>query len=229
LTACCVGISFYDTLERDRILTSMAQVFNERGNGVVVRGGPARISKDDRQPHLGQADAEALLATALITYRREHKTMPARIVVHKTSRFDMAELEGFRAAAERAGVDEVDFLSLGDSYIRLMREGTHPPLRGTLLSLDDQTHVLYTRGSVDFFRLYPGMYVPLPLRFRCEDTGQTPAFLGNELLGLTKMNWNTTQFDGKDPISTRASRQVASMLRYVAEEESVEPNYSYYM
>jgi hypothetical protein len=30
----------------------MAQVFNERGDGVVVRGGAVKIDKDDRQPHL---------------------------------------------------------------------------------------------------------------------------------------------------------------------------------
>ena len=35
LTTCFVGISFYRTLDNSRLLTSVAQVFNERGEGVI--------------------------------------------------------------------------------------------------------------------------------------------------------------------------------------------------
>src|SRR5207248_2237491 len=34
-TVCYVGISFYRSLDRETLLTSVAQVFNERGEGVV--------------------------------------------------------------------------------------------------------------------------------------------------------------------------------------------------
>lgn len=229
LTSCCVGISFYKSLSGDRVQTSMAQVFNERGEGIVVRGGQVSISKEDRQPHLDATGAEKLLETALTTYRREHKTLPARIVVHKTSKYNQAELEGFQAAADHAMVEETDLVSLGNSRIRLFRQGEYPPLRGTFLSLDDVSQALYTKGSVDFFKTYPGMYVPLPLQIRCEDTVQTPRFLAQEILGLTKMNWNSTQFDGRDPITVRAARQVGALLRYVSDDEAVEPAYSFYM
>lgn len=39
LTTCYVGISFYHALDRSRVMTSMAEVFDERGEGLVVRGG----------------------------------------------------------------------------------------------------------------------------------------------------------------------------------------------
>lgn len=48
----------------DTLDTSVAQVFNERGDGVIVRGGPARISSEDRQPHLTAEDASELLLAA---------------------------------------------------------------------------------------------------------------------------------------------------------------------
>jgi hypothetical protein len=48
-------------------------------------------------------------------------------------------------------------------------------------------------------------------------------------LALTKMNWNNTQFDGGEPITLRAARQVANILRYVGEEERVEPRYGFYI
>ena len=43
---------FYRSGDGDVLDTSVAQVFNALGDGVIVRGGPARISGDDRQPHL---------------------------------------------------------------------------------------------------------------------------------------------------------------------------------
>ncbi len=52
-----IGISFFRNLDRSLVLTSVAQVFNERGEGVVVCGGPAQVSKEDRNVHLLEADA----------------------------------------------------------------------------------------------------------------------------------------------------------------------------
>ncbi len=229
LTTCYIGVSFYKTLDGSRLMTSIAQVFNERGEGVIVRGGPARISKEDRQPHLQEQDAHQLLTDALERYRQEHHTLPARIVLHKSSTYNAEEMDGFTNAVQTQRIEYVDLLNLSNSFTRLFRTGVYPPLRGTFLSLDSQSHVLYTRGSVDFFATYPGMYVPLPLAFRCAKTEHTPKFLAQEILALTKMNWNNTQFDGGDPITLRASYQVGAILKYVGEHDRIEPRYSFYM
>ena len=95
------------------------------------------------------------------------------------------------------------------------------------MSLDGQPYVLYTKGSVDFYNAYPGMYIPLPLGFRCDKTNETPKFIAKEILGLTKMNWNNTQFDGGEPITLRAAKQVGSILKYL--DSDYEPYYRYYM
>jgi len=229
LTACHVGISFYKTLDGSSVLTSMAQIFNERGDGVIVRGGKATISREDRHPHLQEDDALALLDQALRTYKSEHKTLPARIVLHKSSTYSEGEMAGFIEAAEQRGIDSLDCTSIRQGLTRLFRNAPYPPLRGTLFDVDDKHHILYTRGSVDFFATYPGMYIPRPLEIRCERTEQTSTFLAQEILALTKMNWNNTQFDGGDPITLRAARQVANILKYVPDGERVEPRYGFYM
>jgi hypothetical protein len=229
LTVCYVGISFYRSLDQSKLLTSVAQVFNERGEGVVVRGGTATLSKDDRQPHLSEADAHRLLEDAFARYREVHKTLPARIVLHKSSRFDVHERAGFEAAMAEERVEGHDFISMGSATSRLFRAGQYPPLRGTVLSLSDSELLLYTRGSVEFFETYPGKYVPIPLLLRCESTEQTHKFLAHETLSLTKMNWNNTQFDGAEPITLRAARQVSAVLRFCEEGVSIEPRYSFYM
>lgn len=228
LASCYVGVSFYNTLDREKLLTSTAQVFNERGDGIVLRGGTAKRSKEDRQVHMSGEDAHKLLDSALKTYRSEHRTLPARVVIHKTSPHNDAEIGGFREALQTHNVDSADFLSLGKSFTRLFRHGGYPPLRGTFLTLDRRTHALYTRGSVDFFSTYPGMYVPSPLRLRCDDAEQTPDFLAGEILALTKMNWNNTQFDNRNPITVRAARGVGDILKYMGERNG-QSRYSYYM
>lgn len=228
-TACYVGVSFYKTLDNSRLMTSTAQVFNELGDGIILRGGAAVISKDDRQPHLQKDDAFALLNNALKAYRAEHRNLPARVVLHKTSQYSQGELEGFREALRAQNVESVDFVSSNDSFTRLYRPGKYPPLRGTLLSLSERNHVLYTRGAVDFFATYPGMYIPRPLGFRCEDVERTPRFLAQEILALTKMNWNNTQFDNDEPITVKAARKVGGILKYVGENDLLQSRYSFYM
>ena len=229
LTACFVGVSFYKTAERDRLMTSMAQVFNERGDGVVVRGGAVKIDKDDRQPHLTRDGAAELLHSALATYRAEHKALPARLVIHKTSAFNDAERAGVRDAAKDEKVDWVDLISLRKSRTRLFRYDRLPPLRGTLVSLEDHICLLYGRGSVDFFECYPGLYVPRPLEIRFDSVESTPRMLATEILALSKMSWNNTQFDGGEPVTTRVARQVGDILRHVPYGAKVQPRYSFYM
>lgn len=231
LDTCYVGVSFYKSLDETKLLTSTAQVFNERGEGVIVRGGTAHVSKDDKQIHLSADDSYNLLRLALENYRREHKNFPARVVVYKSSAHNSDEISGFKKALNGFSIDDdlADFVSITRSYTRLFRGNRYPPLRGTFLDTGGQVFVLYTRGSVDFFSTYPGLYVPYPLGFRCDKVASTPNFIAQEILGLTKMNWNNTQFDGGEPITLRAAREVGSVLKYFGPNDSYEPHYRFYM
>ena len=101
-----------------------------------------------------------------------------------------------RPALPPQQIPRFDLLSVGSASARLFRRGAYPPLRGTLLTLDDREQILYTRGSVEFFSTYPGMYVPQPLAMRVDAGDTTAKELARETLALTKMNWNDTQFDG---------------------------------
>ena len=229
LDTCFVGISFYRSLDKKSLSTSIAQVFNERGEGVVIRGAVATILKEDRQPHLLEEDAFDLLKSALKLYKREHHNLPARLVIHKSSSYSDGERTGFEHALVEADIDTHDFLHIRPSDFRLYRDGVYPPLRGTGLSLDRDEFVLYTRGSVPFFQTYPGMYVPRPKNIRIESSEQTHGFLAQEVLALTKLNWNTTQFDGGQPVTLRASQEVGHVLRFCGDEQIIAPRYSFYM
>ena len=229
LSTCYIGVSFYKSTDEKVLLTSTAQVFNERGEGVILRGGSGQISKDDRQIHLSSENAYALLKNALSNYHREHKNYPARVVVHKSSIHNRDEIIGFDQALKECSIDRdaADFVSITRSFTRLFRQNIYPPLRGTYFDPGGSIYILYTKGSVDFYNTYPGLYIPLPLGFRCDRTSQTPKYIAKEILGLTKMNWNNAQFDGGEPITLRAARQVGSILKYL--DDIYEPYYRYYM
>lgn len=229
LQTCYVGVSFFESLDRSVLLTSVAQVFNERGEGVVVRGGTAAISKDDRQPHLNEEGAFTLLRSALARYKEVHRTLPARIVIHKSSLYSEEERLGFEQALAEVEIESYDLLHLRESEGRLYRAGVYPPLRGTMLELSEDESLLYTRGSVPFFETYPGLYVPKPTHIAIEAAEQTKRFLNQEILALTKLNWNSTQFDGASPVTLRASREVSKVLRFCEPGQKIEPRYSFYM
>jgi hypothetical protein len=227
--ACFIGISFFQTLDRKAVHTSIAQVFNERGYGFMVRGADVKIAKHDRQPRLNAEGMQALLQDALSRYRQDHQHVPARVVVHKSSKFTEGEIGGAEAALSEAKIEIQDFLSLAPSFVRLYRQGYYPPLRGTVLEPDDTQHFLYSRGSVNFYEEYPGMYVPRSLQVRYDRIASARRDLLRELLLLTKMNWNNTQLDSSSPITLRAARQVGTILRYVNEDDPLQHPYKFYM
>ncbi|WP_377829285.1 hypothetical protein ACFKHW_04200 [Bradyrhizobium lupini] len=89
--------------------------------------------------------------------------------------------------------------------------------------------MLYTRGTVDFYKTYPGMYVPAPLKVTVYEQDSSLESLSNEILGLTKMNWNNTQMDGRLPITLECARKIGDIMKYVSPTEKPQVSYSFYM
>ena len=225
-----VGISFYRDLSGQRLLTSTAQMFDERGQGLILRGGQARTDKQDRRPYLSRIDAYDLLKRSLNAYGAHHFHAPARVIVYKTSPFRPEEVEGFEEALAEAHVRLSDMVWVSeDSEFRLYRDGAYPPLRGTCLELEKGA-LLYCRGSIPYYRTYPGLYIPKPLLLRPYAGGEsTLDELSRETLALSKMNWNSTQFDGSSPITLRASRVVGRVLRHVSAGALEAAEYRHYI
>jgi hypothetical protein len=228
LTTCYVGVSFFRSVAGDKLMTSVAQVFDERGEGLIVQGGSASYDKDDRSPHSSKQDAQELLANGLATYRREHKTMPARVVMHKTSYFNADEREGFKRAAEDEKLEVLDLVSVRRSGARVLRAGDSPMVRGTAMLFDGKSGIVYLKGTVPYFKVYPGAYIPRALEFVRDDGETSASDLAHELVGLSKLNFNNTQFDSGDPITVRAARRVGDILKHVPSGKKVNARFRYF-
>lgn len=224
-----LGIGFYRDLDGQQLWTSTAQMFDERGRGLILRGARAQTETLGRHPYLSGKDAEELVVQSIAAYKAHHRHVPARLVVMKTSRFRPEEAEGIDAALVKSGIEMSDLLWVQESSpIAIFREGNYPVLRGTFVDLGGKG-LLYTRGSVPFYGTFPGLRVPRPLLLVPHENSDSKILtLAKDVLALTKVNWNTTQFDQKLPAPIKAAREVGRILKYVEFGTAVSPDFRRY-
>ncbi len=226
---CYVGISFFKESPRagSDIQTSLAQIFGA-GEGIVLKGEKAIFNRErDRKPHLSEEGAESLLVRAIQSYSLQHNSPPKRVVVHKTSRYWPEENRGMRKAL--GNIYHYDFLALETRETRFMRVGKRPPLRGTVIQLGRGNYLVYCNGYIPYLRSYPGKRIPRPLEV-IEHYGDSPAVtVCQEILALTKLNWNTCAFGSGIPITIRFARDVGKILSELPEDVQPETKYKFYM
>ena len=230
---CFVGISFFKEkpFANADMQSSLAQVFGA-GEGLVLQGDRALrdTTRGDGQPHLAERTAENLLRRALDLYTQQHKSPPRRVVIHKTSRYWEEEIRGILKAL--GNIPRHDLLAIDDkSDFRFMRTGKKPVLRGTAVFLEERRYLLFTNGYIPYLRSYPSKRIPRPLEIT-EHFGHSTAYVVcQELLALTKLNWNSCAFGSSKPITIRFSREVGKILAEVPRDQakSVQTKYRFFM
>ncbi len=225
---CYVGIAFYRNKRKPdpNIETSMAQIFTHTGEGFVLRGSDVFVDQETKEAHLTEAQSEELMRDVIAKYALKVNAPPSRVVVHKTSSFTDEELTGFRRAI---GDVPVDFLHIRRSTpIRFLRLGDYPVLRGTVILMSSREYLLFTGGYIPRLRTYPGHRVPKPLHVvHIGDSDARTAC--NEILGLTKLNWNTTTFSTYRPITLEFASRVGAILSELPDDSPVQDHYRFYM
>ena len=228
---CHVGISFHrrNTAADRSYFTSTAQAFDEHGEGLVLRGQDFSWNENrfGRSPHLSKELAAELIGLTLSRYKDEMKQLPNRVVIHKTSKFWPEERKGFEEGL--SAIHSYDLLALNPvSDVRLIRDGKYPAFRGTHMQLGSQ-HLFYTTGFTPCLNMYPHGHVPSPLMvFEHYGDSDVDSLL-DEVLALTKMNWNTASFAGLLPITLRFSRVVGEIMTEVPRERTPLPQFKFYV
>jgi hypothetical protein len=226
---CFVGISFHHlrTTQRALVRSSLAQAFSSDGEGFAIRGEGVPIDADQgRNVHLSKEQAIGLAQKLLIEYELRTGGTPLRVVLHKTSFFDAAEQEGFGTVLKEIPI--VSMVTLVPSQFRLLRYGSYPPKVGTICTVGRDRSFLFTSGFMPELETYPGPHVPQPFEVRC--TGPESAIAAaQDVLNLTRMNWNTADIRGKWPVSLSFARRVGGILDEYGDEELTETSFRYFV
>jgi hypothetical protein len=228
---CYIGIAFHRFPGKGvNIRTSVAQAFDEKGVGLVLRGPDFQWDdgKDGPSPHLNAGLARELLSLVLKRYMEEtNRPAPGRVVIHKTSRYWPAEREGIEDALKR--IKKFDLVALAPtSEVRLLRAGLYPPLRGTFFSVGDLRY-LYTTGYIRALNAYPSGHVPAPLQIADYYGDSAIETIAKEIMILTKMNWNSAGFAGASPVTIRFSQRVGDILKELPEGVEPHPLFKFYI
>jgi hypothetical protein len=228
---CFAGVSFHRHVSDSRVgvYSSLAQVFSNRSDGVVLRGDRFEWNDKElgRSPHLSAEHAEKLAQKVVKLYEAEHNRRPSRVVFHKSSDYWPEELAGFKRGL--ADVADYDLVSLSQRATRLFREGDYPPVRGTHACIAGKMHILYTMGYIPFLRGYPRGYVPDPICVTDHHGQSSPERICRELMALSKMNWNCADFATSQPITLRFSRQVGDIMSELQEGQVPRGSFKFYM
>jgi hypothetical protein len=228
--SCFVGISFHHLKRRagDLIYASLAQAFSNDVEPFALQGGSIPQNQTrNRQPYLTEEQAAELMHRVILAYEDRTGSRPSRVIVHKTSRYQQEEEVGFRESllAEVAACELVWFTPTG---FRLLRRGMHEPWRGTLCTVGDNQHYLFTTGFVPAWNEYPGPHIPAPLQIGV--AGKTDIReRAREVLALTKMNWNNADGMARNPITISFARKVGTIMTEMPDDAVPNPLYRFYM
>src|SRR6266513_1811399 len=226
---CFIGISFHHLKRRegDVVYASVAQAFSNEIEPFALKGSTLpHDQRRDRQPYLNEGQAAQLMQDVLNKYEKISGLKPARVIVHKTSMYQPEEQTGFRDVAQ-ASVPACDLVWMRSTAFRLIRKGTQEPWRVTLCSIGEESY-LFTSGYVPWWDEYPGPHIPAPLQIGA--SGDTDIrHRAEEILALTKMNWNSTEGLGRYPITISFPRRVGALMAELSETQIPNPSYRFYM
>ena len=212
---CYVGLVYKrsDLMTNERHACCAAQMFLSTGEGVVFRGalGPW-YQTDTKQFHLDQAAARNLIEMVVGEYTRLHDGPPAELFIHAKSAFTDDEWSGFSSACgsetNLVGVQ----ISDASYTLKLFRPGEYPVIRGTAIQLNERHALLWTSGYVPRLDTYMGPETPNPISVRVRRGECDLMTVLSDVLGLTKINFNSCLHNDRMPVTIRFADAVGDVL-----------------
>ncbi len=208
-----------------QIVLGCSHLYNSHGQGLQFR--LSRIENPTIRggnPYLSFDDARRMGETIRSLFWDSQQRLPERVVVHKLFPFRFDELKGLRAGLE--GVRELELLEINhESRLRYLSskvvqggfaEDNYPVRRGTALRLTDREALLWVHGSTDAVKpnwtYFQGKRrIPGPLVVRRYAGTSSLSSLSTEILGLSKMDWNSGDLYSQLPATVQSSKSIAQI------------------
>ena len=190
-----------------------AQMFLTDGEGVVFRGalGPW-FQTDTKQFHLDRTAAKSLIEMVVSEYARLHEAPPTELFIHAKSAFSDEEWDGFsKGCASETNLVGVQIADAHDD-LKLFRPGSYPVIRGTVLYVGERNAFLWTSGYTPRLDTFMGSETPNPISVRVLRGDCSLDTVLSDVLGLTKINFNSCLHNDRLPVTIRFANAVGDVL-----------------
>jgi hypothetical protein len=192
-----------------------AQMFLCEGDGVVFRGANGPWQTDEYEYHLKPPAAKDLIKKVLATYADRYDSPPKELFIHGRTNFKEDEWKAFEEAVPaETNLVGVRIKTTGGEN-KLFRDGDYPVLRGTAMLLNEKNAYLWTTGYVPQLDTYIGPETPNPLFITTlKSKAKMPPIkvVLEDIMGLTKINYNSCNFNDGQPVTVRFANMVGNVL-----------------
>ncbi|MDB5763944.1 MAG: nuclease [Herminiimonas sp.] len=227
-----IGYSIDHGATRGRhVLLGCSHLYSARGEGLQFRLG--RIENPiirGRNPFMSEDDARRTGETIRQLFFDAKMCLPQRVVVHKRTPFTMDEQRGLVQGLE--GVANVELIEVNvEESLRYLASkffdgkldiDKFPVPRGAVIVQNENTALLWVHGAAPSannpnFKYYQGKRrIPAPLLIR-RYLGQSDVVqVATEILGLSKMNWNTFDYYSRLPATLDSASAIAKVGTYLS-------------
>lgn len=105
-----------------------------------------------------------------------------------------------------------NFVSISKKGVRFYTDDQYPIVRGIVISISNNEHLLYTSGFVPALNTYVGAHVPILLSLKLLECDSTYDQLLTEIMAFSKLDWNNAEFCSKYQITLKISHRVGIIL-----------------
>ena len=220
-----LGFSIDRNAEKGKhIILGCSHIYSSHGEGLQYRLSKIEDPLIRRgNPFMSSDDARRTGETIRQLFFNARMKLPRRVVLHKRTPFLRDERDGLLDGL--GDVDAIDMLEIQkDHALRYVAsvtrsngkvdEDNYPVRRGTVVKLEHFAALLWVHGATAAvdprLRYYQGKRrIPAPLILR-RHAGVTPLRqLCAEILGLSKMNWNSFDLYSQFPATLQSSSEIA--------------------
>lgn len=241
---CYLGLIFKRVPDKTnkRSVCSAAQMFLEDGDGAIFRGNIGLFkSEDSIGYHLDKESAENLLGMALDDFFESHGVYPKELFIHGRVQFEDEEWIGFENAAKKRkanthlnGILIKDTRTDNRRKLKLFKEtrkqkNNYGVMRGLGWIINEGSGYLFTRGFIPRLGSTNHLETANPLYIEVNRGNANIGSVMQDVLSLTKLNYNACVFGDGLPVTLRFSDLIGNILTATKDWESEMRQFKYYI
>lgn len=243
-----IGYSVKRKDKNNHVALGCSHIYNAYGQGLKYRLTKVEDCYIDskKNPFLSYSEAYKFGNMIKELFLTSSGNIPKRVVVHKRTHFKEDEIKGIVECLHKSGITQIDLVEINyesdarfvlqSVYNQNISAGFYPLRRGSCFVLDKTAALLWTHGVAPSVQDNPkrsyflgGKSIPLPLKVIKHYGASNIDTIATEILGLTKVNWNSFDMYAKLPATLQSSNVIARIAWLLDRFEGKTYDYRHFM